>query len=280
MTTTTGTRITLSIEESIATLTLNQPPVNALTPELLTELEAQVNALAADEAVKVLIITGTGRVFAAGADIHVLARIASSREGTEMALSGQAILNKIEALDKPVIAAINGACLGGGLELALCCHIRLAAEGARLGLPEITLGIMPGFGGTQRLPRLIGRSKATELILTGDIISAQEAKALRLVSQVVAPDDLLRHAQGLARRIAAEGPGRRAGRTPGDPSGRRGPGAPRGTGAGSPAVRPALRDGGQEGGAGGFPGKTATAFQGSVRAATRRVNGKWNGPHE
>lgn len=205
MATTTGTRITLSIEESIATLTLNQPPVNALTPELLTELEAQVDALAADEAVKVLVITGAGRVFAAGADIHVLARIASSREGTEMALSGQAILNKIEALDKPVIAAINGACLGGGLELALCCHIRLAAEGARLGLPEITLGIMPGFGGTQRLPRLIGRSKATELILTGDIISAQEAKALRLVSQVVAPDDLLRHAHGLARRIAAKG---------------------------------------------------------------------------
>jgi enoyl-CoA hydratase/carnithine racemase len=205
MATTTGTHMSLTIEESIATLTLNHPPVNALTPELLAELETRVEALAADESVKAVVITGAGRVFVAGADIHVLARIASSREGAEMALGGQAILNKIEALDKPVIAAINGACLGGGLELALCCHIRLAAEGARLGLPEITLGIMPGFGGTQRLPRLIGRSKATELILTGDIISAHEARTLGLVSHVMPPDDLLRHAHGLARRIAAKG---------------------------------------------------------------------------
>ena len=122
-----------------------------------------------------------------------------------MALRGQAILSRIEAFEKPVIAAINGACLGGGLELALCCHIRIAAESARLGLPEITLGIMPGFGGTQRLPRILGRSKATELILTGDLISAQEAKALGLVSQVVPDADLLRQVQGLARRIASKG---------------------------------------------------------------------------
>lgn len=205
MVTTTGTRITLSVEESVATLTLNQPPVNALTPDLLADLEAALEALASDDAVKVAIITGAGRFFVAGADIRVLAQIPSSREGTELALKGQAILGKIEAFDKPVIAAINGACLGGGLELALCCHIRLAAEGARFSMPEITLGIMPGFGGTQRLPRLIGRSKATELILTGDVISAQEAKMLGLISQVVPADDLLRQAQGLARRIAAKG---------------------------------------------------------------------------
>ena len=205
MATTTSTRITLSIEESVATLTLNQPPVNALTPDLLTDLEAVWEALAADDAVKVAIITGAGRFFVAGADIRVLAEIPSSREGTELALKGQAILSKIEAFDKPVIAAINGACLGGGLELALCCHIRLAADGARFSMPEITLGIMPGFGGTQRLPRLIGRPKATELILTGDLISAQEAKSLGLISQVVPADDLLRQAQGLARKIAAKG---------------------------------------------------------------------------
>ena len=205
MATTTSTRITSFVEESVATLTLNHPPVNALTPDVLTELEAALEALAVDDAVKVVTITGAGRFFVAGADIRVLAQIPSSREGTETALKGQAILNKIEAFDKPVIAAINGACLGGGLELALCCHIRLAAEGARFGLPEINLGIMPGFGGTQRLPRLIGRSKATELILTGDVISAQEAKTMGLVSQVAPADDLLRHTQGLARRIAAKG---------------------------------------------------------------------------
>jgi enoyl-CoA hydratase/carnithine racemase len=122
-----------------------------------------------------------------------------------MALRGQAVLNAIEACEKPVIAAINGTCLGGGLELALCCHIRLAVEGARLGQPEINLGIIPGFGGTQRLTRLLGPSKALELILTGDAISASEAKTLGLVSQVVSADDLQRHVQGLARRIASKG---------------------------------------------------------------------------
>ena len=122
-----------------------------------------------------------------------------------MALQGQAILDRIEGVGKPVIAAINGICLGGGLELALCCHIRLAAEGSRLGQPEINLGIMPGFGGTQRLARIIGQSKAMELILTGEPISAQEAKAIGLVSEVVPPEDLLRQAQGLARTIASKG---------------------------------------------------------------------------
>ena len=121
-----------------------------------------------------------------------------------MAHQGQIILNKIEAFEKPVIAAINGSCLGGGLELAMCCHIRLAAEGTRLGQPEINLGIMPGFGGTQRLPRLIGQSKAMELILTGEPVSAREALSLGLVSQVVSVDDLLRQALGLARTMAAK----------------------------------------------------------------------------
>lgn len=205
MATITGTHVLRTIAESVGTLTLNHPPANTLTPDLMAELEDVLDAWAVDDAVKVVVITGAGRCFVAGADIRVLAQIPSSREGTETALKGHAILNKIEAFDKPVLAAINGACLGGGLELALCCHIRLAAEGARFGLPEINLGIMPGFGATQRLPRLIGRARATELILTGDPISAQEAKSLRLVSQVVPADDLLRQTQGLARRIAAKG---------------------------------------------------------------------------
>ncbi len=205
MTTTAKALFTRTVENGVATLALNHPPANTLTLDLLLELEAAFDALAADSVVKAIIVTGTGRFFIAGADIRVLAGIPSSREGTEMAMRGQAIFNKIEACPKPVIAAINGVCLGGGLELAMCCHIRLAAEGARLGQPEINLGIIPGFGATQRLSRLIGRSKATELILTGDLISAQEAKALGLLSQVVPPEDLLRQAQGLARKIASKG---------------------------------------------------------------------------
>lgn len=204
MTTTTGSMLSCAIDGAVATLVINRPPANTLTPELLAELAAVVRQVAQDDAVKVVVLTGTGRFFIAGADIRLLASISSSREGETIALQGQAILNQIEALEKPVIAAINGICLGGGLELAMCCHIRLAAEGSRLGQPEINLGIMPGFGGTQRLPRIVGQSKALELILTGDPISAQEAKAIGLVSQVVAPEDLLRQAQGMARNIASK----------------------------------------------------------------------------
>lgn len=205
MTMMTGSILSTNIDGAVATLVINRPPANTLTPELLAELSTAIGRFAEDEAVKAIVLTGTGRFFIAGADIRLLASIASSREGETIALQGQAILNRIEALEKPVIAAINGVCLGGGLELAMCCHIRLAAEGSRLGQPEINLGIMPGFGGTQRLPRIVGQSKAMELILTGDPISAQEAKSLGLVSQVIPPEDLLRQAQGMARNIASKG---------------------------------------------------------------------------
>jgi len=192
------------IEEGVALVTLNHPPVNALTSEMLTEMDSTFDSLAMDEAVKIVVLTGAGRCFVAGADIRELASIPSSAEGEAIAHHGQTILNNIEGIEKPVIAAINGACLGGGLELAMCCHIRLAAEDARFGLPEINLGIMPGFGGTQRLCRLIGQSKAMELILTGEPISARKAMRLGLVSQVVSTDDLLRQAQGLARTMAGK----------------------------------------------------------------------------
>lgn len=205
MTTMTHTWLTQKVEEGVATITINHPPANVLTPQGLQELDSTLDELAKNEHVKVIIVTGTGRFFIAGADIRVLADIHSSEQGKEMALHGQAIFTKIENFPKPVIAAINGVCLGGGLELALCCHIRLAAEGIRLGQPEINLGIIPGFGGTQRLLRLIGPSNATELILTGDSISAQVGMALGLVSQIFPPDDLMRQATGLARRIASKG---------------------------------------------------------------------------
>ncbi|WHZ22131.1 MAG: Enoyl-CoA hydratase [Nitrospira sp.] len=204
MTTMTGSMLSCNIDGAVATLVINHPPANTLTPELLAELTRTFDLLANDATVKAIVLTGTGRFFIAGADIRVLASIASAQEGERIALQGQAILNRIETFEKPVIAAINGVCLGGGLELAMCCHIRLASEGSRLGQPEINLGIMPGFGGTQRLPRIIGRSKATELILTGDPISAEKAEVFGLLSQVVPPDDLLRQAQGLARKIASK----------------------------------------------------------------------------
>jgi enoyl-CoA hydratase len=200
----TPTWLTQHDEDGIATVTINHPPANTLTAQGLMELESTLDELAKNEHAKVIVITGTGRFFIAGADIRVLVDLDSSK-GREMALTGQRIFHTIETFPKPVIAAINGTCFGGGLELALCCHIRLAAEGIELGLPEINLGIIPGFGGTQRLPRIVGQSKATELILTGNSISAQEGKSLGLVSQVFPPEELMRHATGLARRIASKG---------------------------------------------------------------------------
>jgi len=204
MTITAGSMLACHRDGAVVTVTIHHPPANTLTPELLAELSQVVEGIAKDDAIKAVVLTGTGRFFVAGADIKLLASIASAEEGESIARQGQALLTRIESLEKPVIAAINGVCLGGGLELALCCHIRLAAEGSRLGQPEINLGIMPGFGGTQRLPRLIGQSNALELMLTGDPISPAEAQSLGLVSQVIPPEDLLRQAQGLARKMASK----------------------------------------------------------------------------
>lgn len=197
--------VSREVEDCVATVTIRHPPANTLNNDLLSQLETTLQALEVNDGVKVVVITGAGRFFIAGADIHMLKGMSSSRHSMELALTGQRIFNAIEAFPKPVIAAINGACLGGGLELALCCHMRLAAEDARLGLPEINLGIIPGFGGTQRLSRIIGLSQATELILTGETISALEAKSLGLVSRVTAADDLLPQAIGLAQRMASKG---------------------------------------------------------------------------
>ncbi len=200
-----STLVSIEVEDRVATITINHPPANALNYALLAQLESALHELEVNDGVRVMIITGAGRVFIAGADIHMLKDISSSQQSQELSLTGQRIFGIIEASSKPVIAAINGACLGGGLELALCCHMRLASEDAPLGLPEINLGIIPGFGGTQRLPRIIGFSKATELILTGETISALEAKSLGLVSQVTSADDLLPQAMGLAQRIGSKG---------------------------------------------------------------------------
>jgi enoyl-CoA hydratase/carnithine racemase len=193
------------VEDGVATVTINNPPANTLTMGVMTALEAAIDGLIADAAVKTVVITGAGNMFVAGADIREIAGLDSAK-GRAVTLKGQAIFAKIEQSPKPVIAAINGLfCLGGGLELAMACHMRVASERVRMGLPEIDLGIMPGFGGTQRLPRIVGPSKAAELILTGDKITGVEAKAIGLVNKVVPEGEVLKQAQGLAKKIASKG---------------------------------------------------------------------------
>jgi enoyl-CoA hydratase/carnithine racemase len=200
-----------TVEDRIATLVIDHPPVNAFNRQTLTELDGAVDELLANPDVKVIIITGGGQLaFVAGADINeinaALGIVKSGDLTTARGLLelGQNVFTKIERAKKPIIAAINGVCLGGGLELAMSCHIRIAGDRVRLGQPEISLGIIPGWGGTQRLPRRVGRGKATEMILSGDQITAQEAKALGLINIVVPGDAVMRQAKGLAGKLAAK----------------------------------------------------------------------------
>jgi enoyl-CoA hydratase len=201
--------IRYTVEDKVAVVVVDHPPVNALNPQTLKELSAALDELTANPDVKVIVITGGGQLaFIAGADLGVIGGIVKSREeaaGKELIELGQGVFNKIEQSNKPVIAAINGACLGGGLELVMACHIRICGDRARLGQPEINLGIIPGWGGTQRLARIVGPAKATELILTGDQITAQQAMQLRLVNMVVPGGEVMRQAKGLAAKIANKG---------------------------------------------------------------------------
>jgi enoyl-CoA hydratase len=200
---------TLLLERSdvYAVVTLNRPKVmNALNHAMFAELDEVFTALAGDAAVRAIILTGTGeKAFAAGADIGELATL-SAAEGQQMALQGQGVFRKIETCGKPVIAAIQGFALGGGCELAMACTIRIASEHARLGQPEVKLGLVPGYGGTQRLPRLVGKGAALKLLLTGDMVDAVEAFRIGLVDEVVPAEALLPRAETLARAIAQQAP--------------------------------------------------------------------------
>ena len=194
-----------SIGDGIATVALNNQPANLLSTAVLKELDQVLGRLETADAIRVVILTAVGRFFCPGADVNELVRLEGTRQGKDFSTRGQALLNRIERFDKPVVAAINGACLGGGLELAMACHMRIAASDIRLGLPEIKLGVIPGFGGTQRLPRIIGPSKAAELILTGEPITSEEALALGLVNRVVPPSELIPQARSIAEMIKATG---------------------------------------------------------------------------
>jgi enoyl-CoA hydratase/3-hydroxyacyl-CoA dehydrogenase len=198
--------VKLEVEGSIATITMNRPEaMNALNENVLRELKEVVAQVRDDPTVRAVIITGQGPAFVAGADIRTMLakNLTEIREFTQF---GQGVLNDIERLEKPVIAAINGFALGGGLELALACDIRLASTEARMGFPEVGLGIFPGLGGTQRTPRLIGKGRACELIFTGNQIDAEEAARVGLVNRVIPPQQLMAEAQRLAKRIARQGP--------------------------------------------------------------------------
>ncbi len=197
----------LTMDGTIATVTLNRPEVlNALNVGLFNDLERVFTFLAQDPVVRVVLLTGAGaKAFAAGADIAELARTDAS-SGEDLAHRGQHVFALIESSRHPVIACINGFALGGGCELALACTFRLAADTARLGQPEVKLGLIPGYGGTQRLPRLVGQSAGLKLILTGEMISAGEALRIGLVDEVTPAAELMTRAHALASIIAAQAP--------------------------------------------------------------------------
>jgi enoyl-CoA hydratase len=195
-------------EEAIATVTINRPKaLNALNRDTLLELRQCFREFAEDRGIRVVIITGAGeKAFVAGADIAFMQGL-TPFEGKAFGKLGHEVLRTIENLPQPVIAAINGFALGGGCELALACDMRMASSNAKFGQPEVNLGIIPGFGGTQRLPRIVGKGIANELIFSGNIIDAEEACRIGLVNRVFAPDNLLLECRSLAQKIATRGPG-------------------------------------------------------------------------
>jgi enoyl-CoA hydratase len=192
---------------AIAYVTVNRPKVlNALNARTIAELRAAFEEARGDEAVRGVILTGAGgKAFVAGADITELAKV-TAVEAAEMTTNGQAVTSLIEGLGKPVIAAVNGFALGGGCELAMACSIRLATQSARFGQPEVKLGVIPGYGGTQRLPRLVGRGRALQLILSGGMIDAAEAYRIGLVNEVVPADGLIARAEAILQEVFGNAP--------------------------------------------------------------------------
>jgi enoyl-CoA hydratase len=196
-----------SLENNIFTITINRPDkMNALNAQVIADLRTAMQQVYDNEEVRGVIITGAGaKAFIAGADIAEFADF-NSKEGRLMAANGHAVFNMIENCPKPVIAAVNGFALGGGCELAMACHMRIAAENTKFGQPEVNLGIIPGYGGTQRFVQYIGKGKALELMMTTDMITATEAHALGLVNHVVAPEALMTKATDMLVKIFTKGP--------------------------------------------------------------------------
>lgn len=192
------------LKNNVAYLTIQSPPANALSSTLLEDLSEQLDAIETSGKAKVIVIKGEGKFFSAGADIKEFTSFQNASDYQSLSRKGQQLFDRVEHLSTPVIAAIHGASLGGGLELAMACHIRIVTENAKIGLPEATLGIIPGFAGTQRLPQYVGTAKAYEMVLTGEPITGKEAHAFGLVNKVVADNELLAETTKLAEKIAAK----------------------------------------------------------------------------
>ena len=199
--------LTFELTDGIARVTINRPDkLNALNAIVIHELSDAVTRIETDAAVRGVIVTGAGsKAFVAGADIGELTEQGVT-SGRNRALLGQQVFRRLEQCGKPVVAAVNGFALGGGCELAMACHLRVASENAKFGQPEVKLGIAPGYGGTVRLPRIVGKARALELLLTGEMIDAEEARRIGLVNRVVPPERLLAESEGLLRSILANGP--------------------------------------------------------------------------
>ncbi|QHT47357.1 enoyl-CoA hydratase [Bacillus sp. SB49] len=196
------------VKGNVAEVTIESPPANALSSAILKDLEQQLNEIEADKSVKAILLKGEGKFFSAGADIKEFTSLQGASDYEALAGRGQQLFDRIEKFHIPVIAVIHGAALGGGLELAMACHIRIVSSDAKLGLPEMNLGILPGFAGTQRLPRYVGVAKAYEMILTGTPISGEDAVRLGLANHSYPVEELHAQAEKLAAKIAAKsGPG-------------------------------------------------------------------------
>ncbi|AQQ52848.1 enoyl-CoA hydratase [Planococcus lenghuensis] len=198
--------ITWKNEDGVAIAAINRPPANALSRSLILEVNELLDAVENDAEVRVVVLHGEGRFFSAGADIKEFTSVTSGEEFSKLSASGQQVFERVETFSKPVIAAIHGAALGGGLELAMSCHMRFVTETAKLGLPELQLGLIPGFAGTQRLPRYVGMAKAAEMLLTSDPISGEEAVRLGLANRAYAEEALLPETLKLAKKIAKKSP--------------------------------------------------------------------------
>lgn len=196
----------MKVDDRIALITINKAPANALSSAVLKELSLLMDDLENQEEVRVVLLHGEGRFFSAGADIKEFNTVETGEEFAELAKFGQDLFERMENFPKPIIAAIHGAALGGGLELAMGCHIRLVTKTAKLGLPELQLGLIPGFAGTQRLPKLVGSAKAFEMLFTSDTLTGEEAVQWGLANKAVDEEVLMDEALKMAKKIAQKGP--------------------------------------------------------------------------